>query len=324
MVAKAPNDTQRPEGLPFFDERDLRDFIAAKPERIGLKTPAAVAVEVRVPPMIGRADIVVVDADGAITIVECKLHKNPEGHGAVIGQALSYAAGLEGLRLQPNTYEAFKERFERAKGAGPGALTRPFLGRVEGWNEAEFSEAVAQSLESGSFRVVIAADELSEQLKMILAFLSERQMSGIELSKYEVYPRTPGEKRSKLTAETLCSEIRRFYPGGADACRELLRWADQAGLRPVVDSERFEAKVTLGENTLFRIKRYSEVRVSLGRISRQLRRQDDLSAEINSNLDALGFQRDAEKAKIKLWELDAPAFTALMQRVVTSLKSAGT
>ena len=313
-MAKPAEAKGRPDGLPFFDEVDLQQLIAKEPSRVGATRPATVAREVRVPPMVGSADVVVVEADGTITIVECKLHKSSEGHGAVIGQALSYAAGLHGL-----DYAGFKERFERGKRARPGSLTEPFEG-LEGWGRGGFGEAVEARLDAGEFRVVIAADELSEQLKVILAFLGDHPPGGITLSGYEVYPRAPGENRPKLTVEAFVAEIRRFHgDAAADPAEALLRWASSEGL--TVSFGPFEAQVS-ADDTLFRIKRYREVRVSVDKISRQLNHKDAGTIErLNRDLDDLGAERDAKKAKIQLNCLDAQAFISLMRWVVEEIGS---
>src|ERR1700752_4234399 len=50
----------------------------------------------------GYADVIGVDEDGLITIIECKLDRNPEVKRKVVGQVLGYGAYLWGM-----TYEGF-------------------------------------------------------------------------------------------------------------------------------------------------------------------------------------------------------------------------
>lgn len=97
-------------------ERRLRDLIAGEPSllpEVG-EHPAAVSTEV--PIRAGDADVVVVDAEGEITIVECKLAKNREIRRAVIGQLFEYAAALWKLDI---------EDFERSLAAGGTASRGP-------------------------------------------------------------------------------------------------------------------------------------------------------------------------------------------------------
>lgn len=297
----------RPDGLPFFDEGPLRDLIAKRPHLTGADRSAATATEVSIPPMVGRADVLVVEATGGITIVECKLLKNREGHGAVVGQALSYAAGLSGL-----SYEEFKARFE---GKQVGSLTERFEGR-DGWDANVFAEAIARNLEAGRFRVVIAADQLSEPLKVILGYLRDHQPPGIDLDGCEVLVSPEPEPR---TREALVDAIRRHYgEAAASPADALLSWAESAGMPP--DYNLGAAKVSRAGNALFRIKRYREVRVSAARIERELLlRGSGLAERVGSELEKLGAEMDGKRAKIQLEDLDAPAFVALMEGVVAGM-----
>lgn len=91
-------------------------------------------------PETGPADIVLVDAEGQITIVECKLEANTEIRGQVIGQLFTYAAGLWQI-----DYEEFERRFRRAR----SDLTKPFEGRGER-DRAEFRSKVSENLSDGT------------------------------------------------------------------------------------------------------------------------------------------------------------------------------
>ena len=42
----------------------------------------------------GKADVVIVDASGDITVVECKLAANPEIRRRVVGQLLAYSSAI--------------------------------------------------------------------------------------------------------------------------------------------------------------------------------------------------------------------------------------
>jgi hypothetical protein len=99
-------------------ERRLRDLIAGSPSLLPDvdERPAAVSTEVRISGA-GKADVIVVDAGGEITIVECKLAKNPQMRRWVIGQLFEYAAALWRLDI---------EDLERGLAAGGTASTEPF------------------------------------------------------------------------------------------------------------------------------------------------------------------------------------------------------
>jgi len=86
-------DWHAPETTTYKKEKELQKLIADSPSLLpGVQDGAvAVATEVGVPG-VGAADVVVVDRDGEITIVECKLAENREIRRWVIGQVFSYAA----------------------------------------------------------------------------------------------------------------------------------------------------------------------------------------------------------------------------------------
>ena len=103
------------EGTPYPDEAFLRDRLYEEPQliparEIGLDPEAAVVTlrEVGLPGA-GSSDVVLIDSDGKIVIVECKLASNPEKKRAVIGQVLDYASSLAGL-----SYDDLDERVRRA------------------------------------------------------------------------------------------------------------------------------------------------------------------------------------------------------------------
>ena len=91
------------EGIRYPDEAFLRDLVFNEPRLIpahdiGMNSDAQVVTlrEVGLPGA-GSSDVMLVDSDGAITIIECKLATNPEKKRAVIGQILDYASSLSGM-----------------------------------------------------------------------------------------------------------------------------------------------------------------------------------------------------------------------------------
>ena len=92
----------------YLDEAELQALLANDPQFIPGCDGAVVAREVTVPG-VGAIDLVAVTDDGTITLVECKLAKNPEIRRAVVGQIMAYASGLAGL-----TFDRFDAvRFDR-------------------------------------------------------------------------------------------------------------------------------------------------------------------------------------------------------------------
>jgi hypothetical protein len=168
---------RKPDLLPYENERGLQDLLIETPTLIrGVSTPAAVVDEFWIAG-VGSADVVVVEADGTITIVECKLRTNAEIRRTVIGQVLAYAAGT-----WRTSYEGFSSQFASRAG-------QPLLEAVRSAAEAagfefdagEFRSGVERALEHGAFRLCVAVDEVTDELRSIVEFLNTKTAPGFEL-----------------------------------------------------------------------------------------------------------------------------------------------
>lgn len=111
-------------------------------------------------PGTGKADVVIVDASGEITVVECKLRANPDIRRQVAGQLLACASAISQM-----SFADFDGAFRRSKAntSLPDAL-------VPGndLDEEEFRAAVDDNLRSGRMRLIIAVDEITDELKRIV------------------------------------------------------------------------------------------------------------------------------------------------------------
>lgn len=128
--------------------------------------PAVIAREVSTPEG-GRIDVVAVDQDGVITLCECKLDRNAGSRREVLGQILEYGGSLHGMkfgdfrrlvsdRLDADLIDAMRER------AG------------DDFDPVAWEDTVARSLTAGSFRLVIAVDQLTDVLRQTVLYLNER------------------------------------------------------------------------------------------------------------------------------------------------------
>lgn len=169
-----------PGTVAWADEATLRDQLAANPTLLpGITATATVAVtELRVPDT-GPADVVAVTPTGEIVVCECKLRRNPEIRRWVIGQVLSYAAGLAAMTL-----EEFRVEWQRRASA---SLEEQALG-AEHDAEAvsEFLSAVAANLAAGRFRIVIAVDEITDELRRTIRFLATHTTSDVSIVALEI------------------------------------------------------------------------------------------------------------------------------------------
>jgi hypothetical protein len=125
----------------------------------------------------------VLESDASITVVECKLAKNAEVRRAVVGQILSYAASIAKLDV-----DDFLARFETRLGRSAVEALAPEAGsgETEGWDELRFRNDLARRLADGAFRLVIAVDRITEELRSIVEYLNTRTDESVEVLALEL------------------------------------------------------------------------------------------------------------------------------------------
>jgi hypothetical protein len=82
-----------PEASVYRNEKHLQELLAGDPARVPGVTVEANAVE-ELPTAAGPVDVCIIDVDGSLTVVECKLASNSEKRRMVIGQVIDYAAAI--------------------------------------------------------------------------------------------------------------------------------------------------------------------------------------------------------------------------------------
>jgi hypothetical protein len=150
----------------------IRDHILEEPSRLPwvAEGPIAKAREL-VAPGAGRIDVALVDPEGRLTLIECKLGRNQSYRRRVIGQLLSYAGALWGM-----SYADFAAGF--AASEGHPDLTAPF--REDGkWELETFANELESNLGTPVVTLVFAVDVLTEELAQTIAFLDGQTSEGI-------------------------------------------------------------------------------------------------------------------------------------------------
>jgi hypothetical protein len=168
-----------PETTAYTNEAELQDLLAETPSLLpGVgEEPAAAARELPVAGA-GSADVVIVTASGDITLVECKLHANPEIRRQVVGQLLAYASAIWHM-----SFADLDDAFRRS--AAKRSLSDAFVDGRE-FDAEEFRQAVGDNLASGSMRLIIAVDEITEELKRIVTYLNAHTTQSVELLALEM------------------------------------------------------------------------------------------------------------------------------------------
>jgi hypothetical protein len=320
-----------------MSEIDLEEKESALQQRIldsptllpGVEGPAVAAKEVPVR-RAGSADVVVVDATGAITIVECKRASNPECRRSVVGQVVEYAAGL--WRLE---YEDFERLLKSCTG-----LTNPFKDAM-GRDEGSFQRAVSGNLEAGTFQLIIAVNEMTERLKKRLeraiTFLDSHMQRDIRvlvaaLPPGAAAPEVYGDDSAKIgplkpkfkpDRWTLMDEI--STPEAAIAAEGLLDWVESMKSRGV---ELTFTKAGMGVikapggGNLFKLRPH-EVQVSLSAVVTAGEPWSESTEQLVDNLDKIGVRLEGTRPRAPLEALrdhrTRGEFLALMEQHLESL-----
>ena len=170
MIREPGGEWERSEPTDFTNEAELQALLAESPQLMpGVDGPVVVAAEMTMPGS-GRADLVLVGASGDITIVECKLSSNPDMRRSAIGQLLAYASSMWRLR-----FEEFRDLFSRAANADLLAtLGTATMESGLDWSEDNFRREIDRRLEHGELTLIMAVDEITEEMKNTILYLNHR------------------------------------------------------------------------------------------------------------------------------------------------------
>jgi hypothetical protein len=175
---------QSPEVQAYENEEMLKRLLRESPQVIPMSGKGSVFVEELAVPQGGSVDLAGVDPDGAITLVECKLGKNPEIRRSVVGQIFAYAAGLWEI-----TYEEFDRLFAASlQGKSLADAIRAGFDESEAmdWREEDFRAAVSHNLRAGRFTLIIAVDRITEELKRIVPYINTHTIPEVRFIALEV------------------------------------------------------------------------------------------------------------------------------------------
>lgn len=192
ILLDRPSDPQIGERIYLGDEKGkdeawLRDILFAYPEIIPIDE-----IDSSFGPLIplckelrttaGRIDAVFINGRGRLTIVECKLWKNPEARREVVAQTLDYVAALASWSyadLCKHVGAAVKKTgnapFEAVQTHGGAEI-----------NEGKFGEAVGKSLREGRFLVLIAGDGFREGMQSLTELVSRPATKAFSFGLVEV------------------------------------------------------------------------------------------------------------------------------------------
>jgi hypothetical protein len=180
--------------------------------------------------------------------VECKLRANREIRREVVGQILAYAGGLAHL-----SFDEFAAGFRKRAGQSLDSAVAQATGEeVDG---DQLREAVTQRLAAGEFRLIIAVDQITPELRLVVEYLNAHTVAGVQVPALElnytkdgdvellvpaVYGQEAVARKATSTAwsaETFTERVQQLNPGPARAFVErLLAHGSQHGHHPFYGS----------------------------------------------------------------------------------------
>lgn len=156
-----------------FSEDWLQEFVFAHYHSIPINEiePAfssLIPVCRELPTKAGPIDLLFINSAGLLTLVECKLWKNPEARRQVVGQILDYAK-----EMSQWSYEQLQRAVTVAQGAGQPSIFELVKLNAEDSDERDFVDSVTRNLRRGRFLLVILGDGIRENVEQIAEFLEK-------------------------------------------------------------------------------------------------------------------------------------------------------
>lgn len=260
------------------------------------------------PTPVGPLDLLFTNPFGLLTLVECKLWRNPEARREVVGQLLDYAK--EFTRW---TYSELMEAVQHSRHTSVDPLEQ-LRANTEDFDESAYIDAVTANLRRGRFLLLIVGDGIRESVEELGRFLQVHahlnfsfalvetavyRLPGNDDSRVLVQPRilcrtveverlvvrvegagivveppkTPGKDETKRTriSEQVFYETVQAAPADVDALQDFFAKVERLGLVAEPGDNSLKLKSEDGQFTFAVFKRNGTVQnVSLARRGREL------------------------------------------------------
>jgi len=190
-------------GSSFYDEGRLQQLIHEHPHMlpIGEIEPAfagAVALCRELPTESGACDNVLLNEAGYLTIVECKLWRNPEARRKVVAQIVDYAKDIAAW-----DYDELERRVMKARGGTAEGLFALVARGAPDLDEREFVDRVQRNLSQARFLLLIVGDGIRENAEGLTEFLQRFGGYGFSLALVELPLYQLDEERTVVTPRVL-------------------------------------------------------------------------------------------------------------------------
>lgn len=155
-----------------YDEQWLQNLIKNHPESIPINEiepvfSDSIALCTEMETKSGYCDNVLINENGNITLIECKLWRNPTARRTVLAQILDYAKDLAKWG-----YSEFEESILKARKEQNKSLIEIMRDYFPDIDEAEFVDGVNENLKKARFLLLIVGDGIRENAEDLLEFLN--------------------------------------------------------------------------------------------------------------------------------------------------------
>ncbi len=225
-------------------ESELQKLLAEQPSLISLAEvregcgPLVVAVR-EFPLDIGSIDLIAFTADGDVAVIECKLATNQEIKRKVIGQVMEYGANLWQMSYEALDDQIFLRTHKRLIDLIQENISDPT------WDQEKFRSNVEYALQNGYFILMIAVDEIREELSRIVRFINDAgkpafSIAALEMRRFQhqetemlvphVFGSTKSPKesqpgnRKKWDETSFFEALAEEHPESVETAKEILNW----------------------------------------------------------------------------------------------------
>lgn len=129
----------------------------------------------------GFCDVAYINESGLITLVECKLWKNPEARRKVIGQIIDYAKDLASW-----DYETFEKNVLVCHKGNENSLIEIIHNYSPDVDESTFIDNVNKNMKKGRFLLLIVGDGIRENTEEMVRFMNDYSKLSFTISLVEL------------------------------------------------------------------------------------------------------------------------------------------
>ena len=199
------NNGQKIEQIDYKDEDELQALLFEHPELLANEGSDLYSIMREVQTEAGRIDVLAMSASGEVTIVEVKLGRNAQSRREVLAQIIDYISAL-------SDYSYY--RLDEATKGNLGRAIADFE------NAEELPRKIEDNLRNGLVRLIIAVDEINDDLRRLVEFMTNHtnlRVDLIEVKKYKngqdyFYGSTPIVQASIMTKDERANSSPKEYP----------------------------------------------------------------------------------------------------------------